>query len=229
MMIHCVFNHLNIGTWPRDTLAATDLFTADEIEVWQIPDLTASSDTSPIPLEPTDDNTKSASICVLATDQPEAITFRDDMSSLRAPVAQLSSGLHTWLQTKLQQLEAQLQANELEGREVNNEIDFMTYHSPDNRYTDATTTTDNSPLKGIHDGIVHMILHGDKICKLQQTFQQFEGNKLANKYGSGRWNNSIEADLNVDGYIVEELDYYCFRKLVNVMRLRAMMRSPYNT
>jgi hypothetical protein len=82
-------------------------------------------------------------------------------------------------------------------------------------------------LRGIHDGIVHIILHGDKICTLQQTLQQFEGNKLANKYGSGRWTDSVEADLNVDGYIVEEFDYYCFRKLVNVMRLRAMMRSPY--
>jgi hypothetical protein len=36
---------------------------------------------------------------------------------------------------------------------------------------------------------------------------------------------SIEADLNSEGYIVEEYD--CFRKLINVMRLRTLMRSPY--
>jgi TLD len=229
------FSYLDKGTWPRSTIAATSTFTADEVEVWQISDLSSNSDTSPIPLETVDDtddididiDNTASDICILETDQPEAIAFRDDMSALRAPVAQLSTELHTWLYNKLQQLEVQLQTIEVEGKEVNNEINFMTHHFPNNRDTDTTTTADNSPLRGIHDGIVHMILHGDKICTLQQTFQQFAGNKLANKYGSGRWNDAIEADLNVDGYIVEEFDYYCFRKLVNVMRLRAMMRSPY--
>jgi hypothetical protein len=91
----------------------------------------------------------------------------------------------------------------------------------------AAAAGSSKQLKGVHNAIVHLVLHGEKLCTLQQTFSQFEGNKLANKYGSNRWSASIEAELDSDGYIIEEFDYYCYRKLVNVMRLRAMMRSPY--
>jgi hypothetical protein len=98
----------------------------------------------------------------------------------------------------------------------------MAYHFPTDEDSTAAAAAGSSrsnigQLKGVQNGIVHMILHGDKIC----TYE------LANKYGSGRWSASIEADLNSEGYIVEEYDYYCFRKLVNVTRLRALMSSPY--
>jgi hypothetical protein len=172
------------------------------------------------------DESTPSSICTLQQQAAMPITFRDDMSALRAPVAQLGCELHTWLYTKLQYAETQLLEIEREGAEVNKEIDFMTYHFPSTNDT-AHETTEETPLRGIHDGIVHMILHGDKICTLQNTFTQFAGNKLGNKYSSGRWDKTLESDLNADGYIVEEFDYYCFRKLVNVMRLKAMMTSPY--
>jgi UDP-2,3-diacylglucosamine pyrophosphatase LpxH len=76
----------------------------------------------------------------------------------------------------LQYAETQLLEIEREGAEVNKEIDFMTYHFPSLNDT-AHETTEETPLRGIHDGIVHMILHGDKICTLQNTFTQFAGNK----------------------------------------------------
>eukprot|EP00953_Heterococcus_sp_UTEX-ZZ885_P001853 1515-Heterococcus_DN1.PRE.1 len=221
--------------------ARTESITAEEIEVWQIPSMTGDSDTCPIV-----DPSIADAICVLPT-APAAhnsnsssgssvMAFRNDVSSLQAPVTELTEGLQSWLHSELHVLDKQLRDIEHQEQALNRECEFIAYHFPNDDVSTATAAasgTDSSDkastaqLKGVHNGIVHMILHGDKICTLQQTFTQFGDSKLSHQYGSGRWNTAAAAELNGEGYIVEEYDYSCFRKLINIMRLKALMRSPH--
>jgi hypothetical protein len=228
------------GNWPYTGLASTMSIQAAEIEVWQIPLMTDKSDKSPIT-----DTTVEPTCSLLATATATAhnssvMKLCDDALALRAAVNDLNTGWQVWLHTKLQHLDTQLNEIEQEEKALSKEREFMAYHFPtDGASTTYSAASDSSTtatsrnnkanteqLKGVYNGIVHMVLHGDKICTLQQTFKQFSDSKLAHQYGSGRWNTAAAADLNSEGYLVKEYDHYCFRKLINVMRLRALMRSP---
>ncbi|KAG5176312.1 hypothetical protein JKP88DRAFT_171285 [Tribonema minus] len=85
-----------------------------------------------------------------------------------------------------------------------------------------------SPLKGVHDGIVYITCWGGgQLCTMRDTFTEFGGSMLANKYASDvRARNISAAALDEDGCIVEDHNHECFHKLVNVMRLRAIVRRP---
>eukprot|EP00953_Heterococcus_sp_UTEX-ZZ885_P009441 5560-Heterococcus_DN1.PRE.4 len=216
--------------WPYEGIAPKEIIIAEEIEVWQIPAMTSGADISPI-IDTTVDPICTLPLPATAASPNSAMTFRNDVSVLRAPVTELSTDLQTWLHSRLRQLDRQVYDIEQQEQVLNKECEFMAYHFPATGTATGTAAGSSKSsigqLKGVQNGVVHMVLHGDKLCTLQRTFNLFEGNKLANKYGSDRWTASIEADLNSEGYIVEEYDYYSFRKLVNVMRLRALMRSPY--
>lgn len=80
------------------------------------------------------------------------------------------------------------------------------------------------PLKGMHNGIAYIANRGfGEICTLQSTLGHFPDTPLAKKYTSKEWENSL--DLDERGWVYEDHNSECFRKLVNVMRLRTMIRD----
>jgi hypothetical protein len=179
------------GQWPYDGIAPTEIIIAEEIEVWQIPALTSGADNSPI-IDTTVDPICTLPGTATAASPNSAMVFRNDVSVLRAPVTELSTGLQTWLHSRLQQLDRELLDIEQQEQVLNKECEFMAYHFPaieDGTASSAAAGSSSSgnsggantkQLKGVQNGIVHMVLHGDKICTLQRTFSLFEGNKLAN-------------------------------------------------
>jgi hypothetical protein len=95
------FRNVLKGEWQYNGLASTNYFTADEIEVWQIPSMTADSDTSPI-IDTTIDPI--CTLPIVSTARCSSVmTFRDDVSALVTPVTDLDSGWQTWLLKKLRQ------------------------------------------------------------------------------------------------------------------------------
>eukprot|EP00611_Tribonema_gayanum_P023936 TRINITY_DN5141_c0_g1_i2.p1 TRINITY_DN5141_c0_g1~~TRINITY_DN5141_c0_g1_i2.p1 ORF type:complete len:194 (-),score=74.26 TRINITY_DN5141_c0_g1_i2:694-1275(-) len=66
--------------------------------------------------------------------------------------------------------------------------------------------------------------HG-ALATRRATFVQFPQSPLAAKYASERWRERLSAEARDDeGRIYEDHDGDCFRRLVNIMRLRALVR-----
>jgi TLD len=227
------FNYMDKGLWPHAGLNSSGKIHIEQLEVWQIPDINSSSNTVPDIFDPSADIVAHDDICILPANTTDSMTFRDDMSALAAPVTSLSSGLQSWLHGQLQKLDEQMTALSVEEKKINDEQDFMSYHFPDTNTSDTTdsTTTNkeassttatitkssNELVKGVYKGIVYTVLHGELICTTQVTAEELKSNWLS---------DVTAADINSDGYIVQEFDYECFRKLINVIRLKSMLKSP---
>eukprot|EP00611_Tribonema_gayanum_P023626 TRINITY_DN5000_c0_g4_i1.p1 TRINITY_DN5000_c0_g4~~TRINITY_DN5000_c0_g4_i1.p1 ORF type:complete len:539 (-),score=112.01 TRINITY_DN5000_c0_g4_i1:219-1835(-) len=84
-----------------------------------------------------------------------------------------------------------------------------------------------SRLRGVHNGIVYIACSGTgQLCTMRDTFTQFGDTPLANKYASDVWGGNVEVELDEEGCVFEDHNQECFDKLVNVMRLRAIVRRP---
>ncbi|KAG5185851.1 hypothetical protein JKP88DRAFT_140119, partial [Tribonema minus] len=80
-------------------------------------------------------------------------------------------------------------------------------------------------LRGVHNGIVYIACSGTgQLCTMRDTFTQFGDTPLANKYASDVWGGNVEVELDEEGCVFEDHNQECFDKLVNVMRLRAIVR-----
>jgi hypothetical protein len=227
------FNYLDKGSWPHVGLNSTGNIQFDELEVWQIPNIdtttatnsSSSSNAVPDIFDTTVDTTAHDDTCKLPATTTDSMTFRDDMSALATPVTALTIDLQVWLHGQLQQLDKQMTALGVDEKLISDETDFMTYHFPVNKKTNTTTTSTNTAsknskqllVKGVYNGIVYTVLHGELICTMQNTIKQL----------TTEWPADVTAaDVNSDGYIVQEFDYECFRKLINVMRLKTLLKSP---
>jgi hypothetical protein len=152
-----------------------------------------------------------------------SMQFRDDMTVFSQPVTQLGNEFQLWLNTYLQQLDVRAQALQAATDELDAEVAFMNYHYPVK--ADEPAQAAKQQLKGVHDGIVHIQLTEHTVLTTQGTLQQFEDSKLDVQYAPGRW-TADNWTLTTKGYCFEEHDYCCFKKLVNVMRIKVLMKAP---
>jgi UDP-2,3-diacylglucosamine pyrophosphatase LpxH len=225
---------MNQGSWPHHGLNATGSIQIEQLEVWQIPNITTVSKSNTVPdiFDTGADTIPHDNVCKLPGTITDSMTFRNDISALAAPVASLGSGLQSWLLEQLQKLDKEMAALAIEEQKINDEQDFMSYHFSDvntsdntdrtttNKQANNTTATSKSNkkiVKGVYNGIKYTVLHGELICTTQVTAEELKSNWLS---------DVTAADINSDGYIVQEFDYECFRKLINVMRLKSMLKSP---
>jgi hypothetical protein len=217
------FNHYvnDHSTWTWPGLSETEIFVAQEIEVWQIPSTAAVAAV-------TDTLAAAAAVaaaaCTISAKHSDtcSMQFRDDMAVFSQPVTQLGNEFQLWLNAYLQQLDARTEALKAATDTLDAEVAFMNYHYPDKP---EQVHAREQQLKGLHDGIVHIQLTEHTVLTTQSTLQQFEDSKLDVKYASGRW-TADNWTLTTKGYCFEEHDYCCFKKLVNVMRIKALMKAP---
>jgi hypothetical protein len=176
-----------------------------------------------------------SNICILPANTTDSMTFRDDMSALTAPVTTLTNSLQVWLNEQLHKLDKEMIILSIEEKKISDEQGFMSYHFPDITNNDTNTSTINKQagsttattattaksskelVNGVCNGIVYIVLHGELLCTIQVTAEELKSNWLS---------DVTAADINSDGYIVQEFDYECFRKLINITRLKALLKSP---
>ncbi|KAG5178559.1 hypothetical protein JKP88DRAFT_329076 [Tribonema minus] len=114
--------------------------------------------------------------------------------------------LRAWLQQQLQQRSAPAQQLEHYGSTSGND----------------TSTDNNDDIVSI--AFTDVLGHG-ALSTRRATFLQFPASPLAAKYAAERWRESLSAEARDDeGRIYEDHDGDCFRRLVNIMRLRALVR-----
>jgi hypothetical protein len=174
-------------------------FQVTDVEVWEL-QLTSSSTPSDVP-EAKVEHDKSLEAQLLATGStPLGSIYRFD----------------TWLQSFVSncyELEARVEHDRLTLRREEENM----------RATVSETEVDvvDSEFCGLVNGILHFDAGGELICTMQHTLGCFSGSMLDVKYCSGRWRES-NWELDESGYVFEEVNQFCFRKLINVMRMRSM-------
>eukprot|EP00611_Tribonema_gayanum_P023623 TRINITY_DN5000_c0_g2_i1.p1 TRINITY_DN5000_c0_g2~~TRINITY_DN5000_c0_g2_i1.p1 ORF type:complete len:588 (-),score=130.36 TRINITY_DN5000_c0_g2_i1:613-2376(-) len=214
--------------------------TVVDLFVWQVPQTGGSA-----PLSPSthaDATVSHRPVCNLSynSDSAPPLELRDDMSSLTSPATTLSFHFGLWLKEQLDAYDSELQAVECQAELFAAEKAFMQQLAPEDmdgrkrawlektRGGDTQPPAPPSPLKGVYNGIVYITCWGGgQLCTMRETFKQFGGSMLANKYASEVWARNIRAAaLDEDGCIAENHHHECFQKLVHVMRLRAIVRRP---
>eukprot|EP00612_Vaucheria_litorea_P007657 CAMPEP_0171471492 /NCGR_PEP_ID=MMETSP0946-20130122/739_1 /TAXON_ID=109269 /ORGANISM="Vaucheria litorea, Strain CCMP2940" /LENGTH=597 /DNA_ID=CAMNT_0012000997 /DNA_START=28 /DNA_END=1821 /DNA_ORIENTATION=- len=85
--------------------------------------------------------------------------------------------------------------------------------------TDSITLFDGS-----NDGTVRIACSagGSEICTMRNTFQHFPDTPLAKKYASETWEENLSVGLDNEGCVIEDHHPECFRKILNIMRLKAL-------
>ncbi|KAG5176315.1 hypothetical protein JKP88DRAFT_171361, partial [Tribonema minus] len=203
--------------------------TVSDLFVWQVPQIGGSAPFN------------------YSSDSTPPLELRADMSSLTGPATSLSFHFGLWLKEQLDAYDSELQAIERQAKLFAAEKAFMQQLAPEDidsrkrawlekvgtyvRVHSVLTSRASappSPLRGVHNGIVYMACWGGgQLCTMREMFKQFGRSMLANKYASDVWARNIRAAaLDEDGCIVENHHHECFQKLVNVMRLRAIVRRP---
>ncbi|KAG5184742.1 hypothetical protein JKP88DRAFT_181010 [Tribonema minus] len=224
--------------------------TVIDLFVWQVPQTGGSAPAA----TDADDTVLNQPACRLSytSDSTPPVAFRADLSSLTGPATALSFRFGLWLKEQLDMYAIELRAvkhrTELFASEKTFMQQLIAAMSPDDvngrkrawlekvrthNCTHSTGGTDPpatpSPLKGVHHGIVYITCWGTgQLCTMRETFTQLgDETPLAKKYASDVWAANIEsAALDEDGCVIEDHNAECFQKLVNVMRLRAMVRRP---
>ncbi|KAG5176313.1 hypothetical protein JKP88DRAFT_249569 [Tribonema minus] len=226
--------------------------TVIDLFVWQVPQTGGSAPLKLSPSPRADATASRQPVCNLSynSDSAPPLKLRADMSSLTGPATTLSFHFGLWLKEQLDAFDNELQAVERRAELFAAEKAFLQQLAPEDidgrkrawlekvgtyiRVHNANMKSlggdihppaPPSPLKGVHNGIVYITCWGGgQLCTMRETFKQFGRSMLANKYASDVWARNVRAAaLDDDGCVVEDHNHECFQKLVNVMRLRAIV------
>eukprot|EP00611_Tribonema_gayanum_P023935 TRINITY_DN5141_c0_g1_i1.p1 TRINITY_DN5141_c0_g1~~TRINITY_DN5141_c0_g1_i1.p1 ORF type:complete len:448 (-),score=159.88 TRINITY_DN5141_c0_g1_i1:577-1920(-) len=177
---------------------------------------------------------------------PATMTFSEDMAALAAPAAALAR-MQQWLAAQVDALAAAERELQQRSERFARECAFMRGRGAD---MDAAHERARAWLQqqqhrsapvqqlehygstigsGADDDIVSIaftdVLGHGALSTRRETFLQFSESPLAAKYASERWRERLSAEARDDeGRIYEDHDGDCFRRLVNIMRLRALVR-----
>eukprot|EP00611_Tribonema_gayanum_P023624 TRINITY_DN5000_c0_g3_i1.p1 TRINITY_DN5000_c0_g3~~TRINITY_DN5000_c0_g3_i1.p1 ORF type:complete len:445 (-),score=66.39 TRINITY_DN5000_c0_g3_i1:308-1642(-) len=211
-----------------------------DLFVWQVPQ---TGDSAPPSLTPTADAAVSRQPARSLSYITPPVALLADLSSLTDPATKLSFHFGLWLKEQLDACDSELRAVERRAKLFTSERAFMQQVnatlSPEDldgrkrawlekmRASESDPPAPPTSLKGIHNGIVYIACRGTgQLCTKRETFTQFGETPLANKYASDVWGGNVEVELDEEGCVFEDHNQECFHKLVNVMRLRSIVRRP---